>query len=111
MFSQSRRNVILNESPFAATVRSLDGHCPGSIWYANGVAQERMDRWNRVIRRSAMSRYLEFIEDLTDRQENAPVLKDVGCRAAAGGGEKAANKLCPRKRITRESRTTGREIW
>lgn len=60
-----------------------------------------------------MSRYLEFIEDSTDRQENVPVLKDIGCRAAAAtaaatGGEKAANKLCPRKRITRESRTPRR---
>lgn len=32
---------------------------------------------------------------------------DVGCRTAAG--EKAANKSCPRKRITRESRTPRRE--
>jgi len=59
-----------------------------------------------------MSRYLEFIEDSMDRQENALVLKDIGCRAAvAAAGEKTANKLCPRKRITRESRTPGREIW
>jgi len=76
------------------------------------VAKRRRDRWNRVIRQNAMSRNLEFIVKSMDGKESERPFKrtDVGCRATAAG-EKAANKSCPRKRITRESRTSKREIW
>jgi len=74
-----------------------------------------------------MSRYLEFIQGI-DGEEGERASEqaseqaserfkraDVGCRtaaaaaAAAAAVEKAANKSCPRKRITRESRTPRRE--
>lgn len=67
---------------------------------------QRMDRRNRIIRQNAMSRYLEFIAE-------GGVLKNrrwLPSRRSAGG-EKAANKSRPRKRITRESRAARREIW
>jgi len=111
MFSQPPRNVILNESHCFDYRLSFHGHCSRSIC-AVGVVEERIDLLEsryKTKRDEPLSRIYRGIDGW---EESVSVLKgiEVGCRAAAVGG-KAANKSCPRKRITRESRTPRREIW